>query len=318
MDAEHTDVTKLQEVVRTYDKAAAELDDKVTLLENEIGEIKEAIDKEREDLAGPTENEKLNLKVSIGVFADFEGEIKIALIYGLFFSFLLNILFADTVLAVRNASWTAGYDIRVDMQTKENPVSLVYKGAITQNTGEDWNDVPLTLETATPTFGVDVPTLQPWTLRIHRSYGYAKSKSISFGSAGSRGSYMAPPGAMMSLAAPTDSLGSSAVDEIQHRGLHVSSKGNISATFSVPGLINIPSDNVGHNVTIVKLSLDASLSWLCVPKKDSRVHLKAKIKNASDYTLLPGSSSVYVDGSFISKSEVPLVSPEESFDCPLG
>lgn len=45
---------------------------------------------------------------------------------------------------------------------------------------------------------------------------------------------------------------------------------------------------------------------------------QAKIKNASEYTLLPGTSSVYVDGSFISKSEVPLVSPDESFDCPLG
>jgi hypothetical protein len=33
---------------------------------------------------------------------------------------------------------------------------------------------------------------------------------------------------------------------------------------------------------------------------------------------LNGQSSIYVDGSFISKSEVPLVSPEESFDCPLG
>ncbi|KAJ3481067.1 hypothetical protein NLJ89_g12240 [Agrocybe chaxingu] len=60
------------------------------------------------------------------------------------------------------------------------------------------------------------------------------------------------------------------------------------------------------------------MSWVCVPKKDSRVHLKAKIKNASEYTFLAGKASVYVDGSFISKSDVPLVSADESFDCPLG
>jgi len=71
-------------------------------------------------------------------------------------------------------------------------------------------------------------------------------------------------------------------------------------------------------VTIVKLSLDAAMNWVCLPKKDTRVHLKAKIKNASEYTLLPGTSSVYVDGSFIAKSDVPLVSPDEGFDCPLG
>jgi hypothetical protein len=45
---------------------------------------------------------------------------------------------------------------------------------------------------------------------------------------------------------------------------------------------------------------------------------QARITNASEYTLLTGSASVYVDGSFISRSVVPAVSPQESFDCPLG
>ena len=31
-----------------------------------------------------------------------------------------------------------------------------------------------------------------------------------------------------------------------------------------------------------------------------------------------GKASISVDGSFISKSDVPLISPEESFDCPFG
>ena len=38
--------------------------------------------------------------------------------------------------AVHNASWSAGYDIRVDMQAKDEPVTLVYKAGITQDTGE--------------------------------------------------------------------------------------------------------------------------------------------------------------------------------------
>ncbi|KAF9532401.1 hypothetical protein CPB83DRAFT_847799 [Crepidotus variabilis] len=300
LNAEHIGVAKLREVVQSYDATAGELDERVTQLEKQLEEIKEAITKEKELLGGPTQNERLNLKASIGVFADFEGEVKIALIY-----------------AVRNATWTAGYDIRVDMQSGEKPATLVYKGCITQNTGEDWDDVPLTLETATPTFGVGVPTLQPWTLSIYRNT-YLRTKTASFSMRSSSMSHAAP--GSYAVPAPTSAalLDSGPAEAIQHRELHVSSKGNISATFSVPGLLSIPSDDAGHNVTIVKLSLEATMSWLCVPKKDSRVHLKAKIKNASEYTLLPGNSSVYVDGSFISKSDVPLVSPEESFDCPLG
>jgi hypothetical protein len=39
-------------------------------------------------------------------------------------------------LAVHNALWKAGYDIRVNTLTKEKAVELTYKASITQNTGE--------------------------------------------------------------------------------------------------------------------------------------------------------------------------------------
>lgn len=60
-----------------------------------------------------------------------------------------------------------------------------------------------------------------------------------------------------------------------------SSKGDISATFQVPGLITIPSDGTAHNVTIAELSLDAVMSWIAVPKKDTRVHLKVSSVSVS-------------------------------------
>ncbi|PPQ70045.1 hypothetical protein CVT26_013369 [Gymnopilus dilepis] len=303
--AENLDASKLKETVHHYESTAEELDEKVSELELELQKIEDAIIEETKDSTGPEYNEKLNLKATISIFADVEGEVEIALVYG-----------------VKNASWVAGYDLRVDMQTKDKPVTLIYKGSITQSTGEDWKDVPLTLETAAPTFGLSVPTLNPWTLTIYRPalkslsrvYGAAATSaldSVQLSSAPSgpprpsrRGSNWYKPSSNME-------------EPMEHRELNVS-KGTVSATFTVPGLISIPTDGVGHNVTIVKLSLDADMSWVCVPKKDTRVHLKARVKNASEYSLLPGKASVYVDKSFISKSDIPLVSPEESFDCPLG
>ncbi|KAF9559709.1 hypothetical protein CPC08DRAFT_708583 [Agrocybe pediades] len=306
LKAETLDVSKLGDAVKNYEATANELDDKITTLEEEKLTIEKQIVEETERLHGPTGNEKLNVKVSIGVFAGFEGSVEIALIY-----------------AVNRASWSAAYDIRVDMQAEDKPVSLIYKASITQDTGEDWNDVPLTLETATPTVGIDVPTLLPWTLST-----YKPMPKGMFSAKKSRGRVMSGAPMLASPAMPAglppagfDSFGGyedANSWNVEHRTLQVSSKGNLSATFAVPGLMNVPSDNVGHNVTIVKLELDADMSWVCVPKQDTRVRLKAKIKNASEYTFLAGPASVYVDGSFISKSDVPLVSPEESFDCPLG
>jgi hypothetical protein len=60
------------------------------------------------------------------------------------------------------------------------------------------------------------------------------------------------------------------------RGVVISSKGDITATFSIPGLITIPSDGVSHNVTITELELDAEMSWISVPKKSAKAHLTVR------------------------------------------
>lgn len=59
-----------------------------------------------------------------------------------------------------------------------------------------------------------------------------------------------------------------------HIGSSVTSKGNVSATYRVPGRITIPADGAEHTFTIVQLNLDASMSWVSVPKVDTKTHLK--------------------------------------------
>ncbi|KAH6888800.1 hypothetical protein BKA70DRAFT_1442861 [Coprinopsis sp. MPI-PUGE-AT-0042] len=51
------------------------------------------------------------------------------------------------------------------------------------------------------------------------------------------------------------------------------------------------------------------MEWVCVPKRDSRVYLKAKVKNNSEYTLLQGPANIYVDGSLVARSNLPFPGP---------
>ncbi|KAF7367406.1 hypothetical protein MSAN_00803200 [Mycena sanguinolenta] len=292
LTVQHLEVSHLDKVLEQYDSTGGRLDAKKTELTEELRRLDAEISSERALIAVPHENSKLRMQAAIGVFAESEGAVEIALIY-----------------AVPNATWTAFYDIRVEMDAKdEDPVTLIYKAAVKQNTGEfdykSWDDVPLQLETSTPTFGL----------------GKSKSSRGAFGGRGGRG---APVPAMrmrraqmfMDLAAEEDDD----MDmDMEYAVASVSSKGNVSATFRVPGLVTIPCDGDAHNFTIVQLNLKAAMSWVSVPKIDPKTHLNARITNASEYTLLTGSASVYVDGSFISRSVVPAVSPLESFDCPLG
>ncbi|KAH6893659.1 mucoidy inhibitor A [Coprinopsis sp. MPI-PUGE-AT-0042] len=87
------------------------------------------------------------------------------------------------------------------------------------------------------------------------------------------------------------------------------SSSSITASFTVPGKMTIPSDNASHKVTIAQIPAEADMEWVCVPKRDSRVYLKAKVKNNSEYTLLQGPANIYVDGSLVARSNLPFPGP---------
>lgn len=64
---------------------------------------------------------------------------------------------------------------------------------------------------------------------------------------------------------------------VPNQPMDVSSTGNVSDTFEVVDYISIPSDRIINNVIIAELDLDAKMSWVCVPKKDTNVYLNVSL-----------------------------------------
>ncbi|KAF7303988.1 hypothetical protein MIND_00629800 [Mycena indigotica] len=316
--------SKLSEVVGEYDKTTEKLEARKTELESQIQVLDAEIlhETEKVDLAnkGKGVEAQLQKRVSLGVFAESEGEVEISLIY-----------------AVPRATWKAIYDLRVDMSAKEQAMTLVYKAEVQQDTGESWNDALLTLETTTPTFGVNIPELGPWHLQVHHPRPpYQPTPIVPASYAGIPVMFQRAPAPVIIQAdrsreySRSRSRSSSPLSRRRRRSrsrspqairfptAQVTSKGNVSATFRVPGTVTIPSDGELHSFTIVKLALEAELEWVCVPKVDTRAHITAKIVNNSEYMLLDGMANMYLDGSFVARSRIPSVSPQETFKCPLG
>ena len=100
-----------------------------------------------------------------------------------------------------------------------------------------------------------------------------KSRSASLGVSSLLGA--APSGQVFGS---DEEMGSNFISKksLRFRDTTITSKGNVSATFTVPGTITIPSDNSAHNVTITQLKLDATMSWIAVPKIDARVRLSVR------------------------------------------
>lgn len=71
---------------------------------------------------------------------------------------------------LRDASWQPTYDARLRDGAKT--IELTYQGLVRQSSGEDWTDVDLTLSTARPALGGNVPRLNPWIVDIDAPNAY--------------------------------------------------------------------------------------------------------------------------------------------------
>ncbi|KAF6752453.1 hypothetical protein DFP72DRAFT_904878, partial [Ephemerocybe angulata] len=229
-----------------------------------------------------------------------------------------------SLTAVSGAGWVAVYDVRVstDDADKEHPVEIVYKAAIHQHTGEDWTDVPITLGTASPTFNLSLPQLDVWNLSIYkpRIVEVEKSRKSRMQVFSAKKESVARRKSSESIEESDNDMGFGLFDGDDAPAMQSTSTAVASKGGGKRGL-PIPPDGVARNVTIASLSngdLEARIVWLAVPSADAMVHLTSNIKNKSDFTFLAGASNFYVDGSFISKSTVPLVGPQETFTCRLG
>ncbi len=60
------------------------------------------------------------------------------------------------------ASWAPFYDLRADNISQ--PVNMLYKGQVVQQTGIDWKKIKLTLSSGQPNQSSHVPLLQAWLL----------------------------------------------------------------------------------------------------------------------------------------------------------
>ncbi len=69
---------------------------------------------------------------------------------------------------VHNASWYPTYDIRA--KNVNSPISIAYKANVSQQSGEEWKNIKLTLSTGNPSISGTKPQLNPYYLNFGMVY----------------------------------------------------------------------------------------------------------------------------------------------------
>jgi uncharacterized protein (TIGR02231 family) len=200
---------------------------------------------------------------------------------------------------VPNARWVPQYDIRVAAESKT--VELLYAGIVLQSTGEDWENVDLSLSTARPDLGGVKPELSPWYVSLSEPMRMQKS-------------------GLMSRADRVEAAGAAAQEmAVTMNAVESEVRTQLVATeFHIKAPATILSDNAPHRVVVTTAELSGERSNASVPKLTPNAYAKAAVKNSTDFPFLPGAMNIYAGNDFVASSFMKAVAPGELFDAYLG
>uniref|UniRef100_A0AC34GC04 DUF4139 domain-containing protein n=1 Tax=Panagrolaimus sp. ES5 TaxID=591445 RepID=A0AC34GC04_9BILA len=182
---------------------------------------------------------------------------------------------------------------------------LTYFGNVEQHTGEDWKNVELSLSTATPSSGGNLPKPGKTTVHLFRPPPIHPET----------GRYMMATKRARKSAPCT---GGRIITPMNHATTSAK-KNALSTTFTISNPKSIPTSSTSTiKVTITTQTFDAFLHFHCVPKKNANVFLMATIFNDSEYPFVYGPATVYVNDSMSGKIYLKSTSSGEKLECPLG
>jgi uncharacterized protein (TIGR02231 family) len=82
--------------------------------------------------------------------------------------------------------------------------------------------------------------------------------------------------------------------------------------------VTIPSDGEWHGVPLLAETVDAARSFVVVPRESTDVFRRVELMSPFDVPLLAGPCDVYVDGEFLSTSELETVPPRGAVSIGIG
>jgi len=294
-----------------YHKHKLELEDQIAGLKKE----QELLDRKRNELmAGRSRTEREAL-----LFISAEGARKAVIEM----SYLVN-----------GANWMQQYNLRAN--PKKSIVLIEYNAVVNQTSGEDWNGIALSLSTAEPTMVAAAPILTPMLVDLSvpvpqqqqaaqqpmaleneiRQNRQTRKDYIKKGMAANEELNVM---ALRNQAFAYNIIGGKReLEEFQQKMAEISRIEGVSVTYDLPGKLTLPSRSDQQLVTIAAITAKADFTLVATPLLTDYVYLQADVLNASDTVLLPGQASMFRDGEFVGKSQLPQVTMGEKFTAGFG
>jgi len=189
------------------------------------------------------------------------------------------------------ANWKPFYDLRSNSVAE--PINMMYKAQVIQNTGIDWKKVKLTLSSGNPNQNNQAPTINPWFLRHQKLQGFN-----DFDSDKSELKEVVVVG----YGTKTKNIGKEAISSISNYTTVNENQLNISFDIDIP--YDILSNGKAHSVALKEIKIPASFKYYAVPRVEKEAFLLAEIVDYSKYNLLKGEANIIFEGMYVGKTQI--------------
>ncbi|HPS57350.1 MAG TPA: mucoidy inhibitor MuiA family protein [Spirochaetota bacterium] len=246
----------------------------------------EEMDRTMKDESSGVDTEK---RIMLNIYSAVEGETE----------FTFSYLIPDTY-------WQMTYDFRASRT--DNSIEVILYADVFQKTGEDWENIDLSLSTGAPQNNIAIPDLAPWYLNKREEY---KSKRDYESASG-----MYDKKAMKEEAYAADEDNQAVIPEatVQTKGLFLEVK--------IPVRQTIESANRYQKKLIKSYSFKSGKGlkyyFKTVPDSSGKVYLMAKTANQTELPWLGGEAQVFLENEFIGRVQIPDTSVGKEEDLVLG
>jgi uncharacterized protein (TIGR02231 family) len=193
------------------------------------------------------------------------------------------------------ASWAPAYEARADESAHSIELSVLAN--VTQQTGENWNNVDVTLSTAMARRNAEPPKMlqlyvgqQP---KVETQKTLVRRDEVA--------NHLAATGA---TAEGGEDVGTT--DE------------GLSVQLRVPGKADIIGDGRPAQLLVQKLPLDAEFALATTPKLLPYVLDRGEAKNTAKYPLLPGPISLFTRGAFLGTTQLERIAEGDKIKLAFG
>ncbi len=226
----------------------------------------------------------------------------------------------DTELkyVISNCGWQANYDLSA--QDVAGKIKLKYKAKVFNNTGNDWEDVKLTLSSSNPNLSASAPILDAWFLNSRTvSTAFKKGKALIVPQ--NRGyeqwhSNSSVPQISQNLTGVGGrNIQGQGQSEVKITTIEVP---QLSSEFPIKIPYSIPSNSKPYLVEIEEFDLPATFSHKAVPKLDKDAFLMANIVGWEKLNLIPGPTNVYYQGVYVGESYLNTCNVDDTLSLSFG